>query len=79
MPDAVANSVPVTNDVRARFAVLRHRADTVDGAAPLARTLLRQDPGLRIMVAASYVEPLRSQMGSPDLAARIVPLPGSVR
>lgn len=40
-------------------------------AAPLVLELMEQDPTLEIVVAPRYAEPLRQQMPSPELAARI--------
>jgi hypothetical protein len=55
-----------------RLNVLRVRAVGADDAAPLVRRLLEDDPGLRVIVAPAYVDPLRRSLASPALARRVV-------
>jgi hypothetical protein len=74
-PDAWYHAVnaSVSGDVWARLAVLRTRADSVDEAAPLVRSLLERDSRLEVMVGPSYVDPLRAALPA-GIASRVVPV-----
>ncbi len=55
-----------------RFGDLRVTAPDVARAAPRVRRLLEEQPGLRVVVAPQFVDPMRRALGSPDLATRVV-------
>jgi hypothetical protein len=68
-----AVNASVSGDVWARLAVLRTRADSVDAAVPLVRRLLERDTRVEVMVAPSYVDPLRAALPA-GVASRVVPV-----
>lgn len=62
----------LTRDAWYRQDVLRTRVVTPKDAAAPVRTLLTRHPDLRVVVAPRYVEPLRRELDSPELARRVV-------
>lgn len=72
--DAWYHAIQASMSQRAgqRFEDLRVKAIDVDRAAPRVRRLLEGQPGLRVIVAPQFVEPLRRALGSRQLAQRVV-------
>jgi hypothetical protein len=62
----------LTRDVERRVVTLRHRAATVEEAAPLVRRLLVEYPDVEVMVDPAYAPALRDRLGNEDLARRVI-------
>jgi hypothetical protein len=62
----------LTRNVQQRVDILRHRAATVDDAAPLVRRLLEAHPEAEVIVDPRYAHALRDRLPTGDLGTRVI-------
>jgi hypothetical protein len=77
-PDAWYHAInaTVTNRAMERMNLLRVRADRLEQAAPLVRTVFQGDDRVTVVVAPHYVGPLQRALERRDLADRVSSIDG---